>query len=284
MLTLASVKNLISHQFPQWQDLEITFVKNSGHDNQTFHLGQNMTIRLPRSAKYEPQIKKESIWLPVLAKHLSFHIPTPLGLGHPSVLYPSFWSVNQFISGETLTRKNVANLSLLALDLTKFLVELQKVPITTAPAAGDHNFFRGASPSVYHDEVINTFTTLQNDLPVKQLEKIWLNAITSSWEHEPVWLHGDIAPGNLIVQKGRLHGVIDFGIMAVGDPACDYAMAWSFFEKDSRSVFLANLDEELINRAKGWALWKALITYRNQNTKIAANAAYTLQQILLDSK
>ncbi len=58
MLTLASVKNLISHQFPQWQNLEITFVKNSGHDNQTFHLGQNMTTRLPRSAKYEPQIKK----------------------------------------------------------------------------------------------------------------------------------------------------------------------------------------------------------------------------------
>ena len=54
--------------------------------------------------------------------------------------------------------------------------------------------------------------------------------------------------------------MIDFGIMGTGDPACDYAMAWTFFDRPSRVHFLEDLDPGTIDRARGWALWKALIT------------------------
>lgn len=56
-------------------------------------------------------------------------------------------------------------------------------------------------------------------------------AISSRWEKSPVWVHGDVAPGNLLVKEGRLSGVIDFGVMGAGDPACDYAMAWTYFDE-----------------------------------------------------
>lgn len=46
-----------------------------------------------------------------------------------------------------------------------------------------------------------------------------------------------MAPGNLLVKNGSLCGVIDFGIMGIGDPACDYAMAWTFFDEKSRKYF-----------------------------------------------
>ena len=83
----------------------------------------------------------------------------------------------------------------------------------------------------------------------------------------PLWLHGDVAVGNLLVRNGRLSGVIDFGTMGVGDPSSDLVMAWNFLDDISRIIFLDHMGfgEDTINRARGWALWKALISYhRNE--------------------
>jgi aminoglycoside phosphotransferase (APT) family kinase protein len=99
-----------------------------------------------------------------------------------------------------------------------------------------------------------------------------------------VWVHGDIAPGNLLIQDGRLCGVIDFGMLGVGDPACDLTMAWTFFDAESRVVFLTAMecDEGTCNRARGWALWKALITYdwSEKDSTAAADAKRILDIIL----
>lgn len=53
-------------------------------------------------------------------------------------------------------------------------------------------------------------------------------ALKSQWEKEPVWLHGDLAIGNILLKKGKINAIIDFGGVAVGDPACDLALYWSF--------------------------------------------------------
>ena len=90
----------------------------------------------------------------------------------------------------------------------------------------------------------------------------WDEARRSCWEGEPVWIHGDVSAANLIVRGGVLSGVIDFGCCGVGDPACDLTIAWTFFSGESRAVFrnAVGLDEATWGRARGWALWKALIT------------------------
>lgn len=73
-MSVELVKRLVSEQFPQWGELIIEPVKNGGHDNRTFHLGNSMTVRLPSGKEYEPQVKKEATWLPILAKSLSLTI------------------------------------------------------------------------------------------------------------------------------------------------------------------------------------------------------------------
>lgn len=88
-----------------------------------------------------------------------------------------------------------------------------------------------------------------------------------------------MAPGNLLTRDGGLCGGIDFGIMGVGDPACDYAMAWTFFEGENRKRFLEGLDQGSVDRARGWALWKALITARSENEDAARSARETLKAI-----
>ena len=74
------VKKLVSSQFPEWESLSIEPVKQSGWDNRTFHLGEEMTIRLPSAETYAPQIVKEFHWLPILAKNITCQITTPLAL------------------------------------------------------------------------------------------------------------------------------------------------------------------------------------------------------------
>lgn len=82
------------------------------------------------------------------------------------------------------------------------------------------------------------------------------------------------------MKNGSLCGVIDFGIMGIGDPACDYAMAWTFFDEKSRKCFFQDLDKATIDRARGWALWKALITCNDANEDVAQNAKQTLKEII----
>ena|SRR5258705_8184375 len=54
---------------------------------------------------------------------------------------------------------------------------------------------------------------------------------------QPVWMHGDPHPANLLVERGELSAVIDFGLLGVGDPACDLVVAWTYLSADSRDVF-----------------------------------------------
>ena len=52
----ALVTRLIVEQFPHWADLPIRPVEPGGWDNRTFHLGENMTVRLPSAASYSRQV------------------------------------------------------------------------------------------------------------------------------------------------------------------------------------------------------------------------------------
>jgi aminoglycoside phosphotransferase (APT) family kinase protein len=74
-------------------------------------------------------------------------------------------------------------------------------------------------------------------------------------------VHGDVADGNLLTEQGRLSAVIDFGCCAVGDPACDTVIAWTYFSGGSHEVFKERLpvDRAAWVRGRGWALWKAMI-------------------------
>lgn len=118
------------------------------------------------------------------------------------------------------------------------------------------------------------------------MKEIWESALISKWAGEPVWIHGDIAPGNILIKNGKLRAVIDFGILGVGDPSCDAAMAWTFFDDRSRKTFknALNFDEETWNRARGWALWKALITYDyyKQSNKAVADEQCNIINVIIN--
>ncbi|MDP3561571.1 MAG: aminoglycoside phosphotransferase family protein [Legionellaceae bacterium] len=253
-------KSLIPVQFPQWQHLAITPVKFSGWDNRTFHLGDEMTIRLPSDESYAPQILKEYQWLPKLSKEITLEITQPLALGKPTEAYPWPWSINKWIEGVSVSQEPVQDLVQLANDLGRFLQELHQIDSTGGPVAGAHNFYRGGALSTYDAEMRPAIPLIEHSHHKSIAEQLWNDALSSSWQDTPVWVHGDIAIGNLLVKAGKLNAVIDFGQLAIGDPACDLSIAWTLFSEESRTAFreAITLDNNTWIRALGWTLWKTV--------------------------
>jgi aminoglycoside phosphotransferase (APT) family kinase protein len=96
-----------------------------------------------------------------------------------------------------------------------------------------------------------------------------------------VWIHGDIAAGNLVVRDGRLSAVIDWGGLGIGDPACDLIVAWELFDAESREVLRRELDidDATWARSRGWALStavSALAYYEHTNAFMAEQARHKL--------
>jgi aminoglycoside phosphotransferase (APT) family kinase protein len=260
-ITVEVVSCLISEQFPQWADLEICPVALDGWDNTTFRLGEEMTVRLPSHQRYVPQIDKEQRWLPVLAPQLPVPIPRPIAKGSSGCGFPGPWSIYGWLEGEPAAIVGVTDYDLLASDLAGFLAALQHVATEDGPPPGAHSFNRGGPVSVWDEQTRTTIGELAGDIDADGALEAWEAALAAEWDGADVWVHGDVTGSNLLLRDDRLCGVIDFGCAAVGDPACDLTAAWTLFTATSRARFMNALpfDEGTWARARGWALWKALI-------------------------
>ena len=255
------VRRLVASQFPQWADLPIRPVARSGWDNRTFHLGDDMVVRLPSAQAYSAQVAVEQRWLPFLAPFLPLPIPEPLAMGTPNHGYPWNWSVYRWIPGEASSRESISSLPDFSRQLAAFLTSLQRIDATSGPQPSPNNFYRGGSLAVYDDQARSAIAALGGRIDGSAAIRVWSEALSTYWERPPVWVHGDIAAGNLLLNRGSLAAVIDFGQLAVGDPACDLAIAWTLLRGDSREAFRKTLalDPSTWQRGRAWALWKAMI-------------------------
>ncbi len=280
-------RRLVDSQFPQWAELSVEPVEFDGSDNRTFRLGGELAVRLPSDEAYASQVDKEQRWLPVLAPRLPLPIPTPVARGAPGELYPYSWSVYRWLDGEVASEQTIGDLTEFATALGSFLVALQRVDATGGPGPGRHNFYRGAPLAVYADETLRSIDALGSEIPVEAVKRAWDDAMAGGWERDPVWLHGDVAVGNLLLRGGRLAAVIDFGCCGVGDPACDVVIAWTLFSGSSRDAFRSTLgvDPGTWSRGRGWALWKALISLvaeLERDSEAAALSRRVIDRVLAD--
>jgi aminoglycoside phosphotransferase (APT) family kinase protein len=283
------VRRLVDRQFPQWASLPIKPVATSGTDNDIFRLGVDLTVRLPRSKRVETSLLKETQWLPELARQLPLDIPTTIAMGEPDDNYPWQWSVCTWLDGNSLDGDAPVNLNDAASRLGRFVNALHSIDASNGPEPGDHNFWRGEPLANRDAQTRNAIGALSDDFDSAALSLAWDAALGSTeWTRSPVWIHGDLSPGNVLAVTAKVSAVIDFGGLAVGDPACDLMIAWSLFTGESRELFreAVDVDDGTWQHGRGWALLCALNFipyYRNTNVNGVRIARHTLDEILADN-
>ncbi|MEU1686503.1 aminoglycoside phosphotransferase family protein [Micromonospora sp. NPDC005707] len=277
----ALVRRLIAGQFPRWADRPVTPVPSGGTDNAIYRLGDELTVRLPRIASAVKQVEFEHEWLPVLAKHLPVAVPQPCAVGRPADGYPWPWAVHRWVDGEHPTGGNTDPRGFAA-DLGELVGGLRR-----ADTAGARTGYR-SGPLSGRDEYLREWTEAARGMvDTDAVLAIWEDALAApAWDGPPVWTHGDLLAGNVLVRGGRLRGVIDFGAAGVGDPACDAMAAWTLLDSDTRDVFreTAGFDDATWARGKGWALTfiSALTYYRETNPTMYALAKRAVGAVLSD--
>lgn len=282
------VFRLVAAQFPRWAGLPVRPVEADGWDNATFRLGDEMSVRLPSGSGYAAQVDKEHRWLPVLAPRLPLPIPEPLAKGVPGFGYPWPWSVYRWLPGEHAETAGITDRSEFAADLAGFLAALYRIDPSGGPRPGEHNFFRGGSLAVYDSETHEAMAALDGEIDAARAGEVWQAALRATWHGPPVWVHGDVSPTNLLVDSGRLSAVIDFGSSAVGDPACDTGIAWTFLSGESRRTFRALLpvDDATWVRGRGWVLWKSMIVLvgaLKNDPEDARQTKHVIEDVLADA-
>lgn len=247
------VSQLLAEQHPDLQRLSIQFI-DAGWDNAMFRLGDRLAVRLPRRAIAATLLEKEQHWLRQLAKQLPIAVPVPDRIGLPNSLYPWHWSVIPWLPGQTAdeVRLNVDHARQFAL----FLKALHVI----APANAPKNPFRGV-PLIQRVTMLNERmqrVEAQTAMITPKIRSLWQQAVDASIDLESTWIHGDLHPRNILVDKGGITGVIDWGDLAAGDRATDLAAFWYLFpEPHLRQLAIeayGEVSEATLARAKGWAI------------------------------
>lgn len=273
----ALVRRLLREQFPEWVDLPLRRVEPSGTVNAIFRLGAELSVRLPRRQGPTELDRKELDWLPRLAPSLPVEIPLPVAQGRPSDDYPWFWEIHTWIEGVTVPVEQIDAIQA-ARDLAALVMALQEVNPTGAPPG------RGI-PLAERDTEFRQWLSRFTGDPAVTAE--WERALAAPpWDGPPVWHHGDLDARNWLVRDGRISGVIDWGAMGVGDPACDVMVAWKLHSRAARDAFREALptDDATWERARGWVVSQAvaILAYYTQenNLTLRREAASWLELVL----
>lgn len=280
----AIVRRLLALQFPHWARLPIERIASPGTVNAMFRLGDDMLVRAPFVPTGSAGIRLEAHWLPRLAPHLPVAIPTVLGVGTPAVGYPCPWLVLNWLPGSCPQPRLVENAEGLAHDFAAFLGAMREIETTDAPRG-----YRGGLLRPLDDAVCACLAECQEvglPLDYRSLALSWQESLRArAWTAAPVWVHCDLLPGNVLVERGRLVGVLDFAASGIGDPACDLMAAWSMLSAPERQMLgeLLEVDDDTWSRGRGWALSQAVIAlpyYRESNPAMAEGALHVLTELV----
>lgn len=250
-----AVRELIATQFPEWKALEVRRLTSSGTVNGIFRIGDELAARFPLQS-VDPEVCRETLQREArasqrFAEHCPVAAPRPVALGEPGSGYPLPWSVQTWVPGEVATA-GFGGSPDFARDLAGLLKALRTAETEGRTFQGENR--GGHLPD--HDEWVELcFEKSEGLLDVPLLRRLWSHFRELPDKPGDVMTHGDLTPNNVLVEGGRLAGVLDSGDFAPADPALDVIAAWHLLDDPSRAVFREELgcDDLEWERSKAWA-------------------------------
>lgn len=285
-----AARHLIASQFPEWSMLPIRRILSSGTVNAIFRVGDDLAARFPLRPGEAEQVRRdlldEAAASVSFARHSPFPSPTPVAIGEPGLGYPLPWSVQTWLSGTVAADVDPPGHEQLALDFAALIAALRKVD---TEGRTFESGWRGGDLRK-HDEWVQTcLEKSEGILDVPTLRALWSRFVELPRTAPDVMSHGDLTPSNVLVDDGRLAGILDCGGFGPADPALDLIAGWHLLDDQPRALFRARLQIDDLDweRSKAWAFEQsmgAVWYYEKSNPPMAEMGRRTLSRIVADSR
>lgn len=281
-VTDAMVRALLVEQHPDLAALGLERL-DEGWDNVIFRLGPDLAVRLPRRGMGARLIESEQRWLGELVRGLPGDLatPVPVRVGGPGMGYPWRWSITPWLPGEVLARSTIIDPVDAGERLGAFLAAFHR----PAPDDAPPNPYRGIPLAGRAEKLDQGLTAMAGSWSARCIDRIRgrFGEVVAApvWAGPPLWIHGDLHPLNLLVDRGRLSAVLDFGDLTAGDPATDVAVAWMSLPAGARAAFrdAVGADDATWARAEGWAIAMALTYITDAGSTLVAVGLRMLDQL-----
>ncbi len=293
------VRALLEAELAEWAALPLEHLATSGTDNAMWRVrvedGPDVVVRLPRRPGAAAGVLTEtSVLRQVRDSEVAAVVQTPLVLhvGEPHEVFPYHWSVLEWIDGTDAwvarTDLDRCPLADLAADLASAVAAIGRVAIDDLPRRAPGS--RGGALRPLRDRLDGWLTTpawnaadLIDVAAVRRLADEALEVVD-----EPIlegFVHGDLIPGNLLVDGGRLTSILDWGGAGRGDLAQDLAPAWAVLGVEGRQIFrdAVGVDEAAWIRGRTFELEHAVggvLYYAPRKHPLGDVMARTLDRIL----
>lgn len=222
-----------------------------------------------------------------LAGSTRFPTPEPVAIGEPSENYPMPWLVQTWLEGTVAIDADPCESDCFATDLAEFITGVRRID-TRGRRYGGHG--RGGVLADHDEWIQECLIRSEGMLDVELLRQMWATMRELPRGVSPdVMNHGDLLPENLLVDHGRLAGVLDVGGLAPADPALDLVSAWHLLEARPRQVMrdqLIGIGDEEWERGKAWAFQQAMGAvwyYVDSNPAFSRMGRRTLERITAQS-
>ncbi|CAH0131494.1 hypothetical protein SRABI76_00311 [Microbacterium oxydans] len=281
---------LIADSFPELGGQGLRRVHAAGTVNTIVRVGVDLVARFPLAAATREDLAAEAAAMSAFAAVCPFPTPRPYGIGSGSERYPSAWTMQTWVPGETARLDAHTGSPSLAIDLAELILSLRAVE-------ADGRVFDGQGRGGDlrdHDAWVDTCLSKSGHLlNVSRTAALWQALHDLPRSGPDAMSHRDLTPFNLLVERrsgdDRLAGVLDSGSFGPVDRALDLVGAWHLFDSGPRALLRDRVAATEIEWRRGaaWALQQAIGLgwyYERSNPAMAALGLSTIRRLLADAE
>lgn len=279
-------RKLISAQFPQLAHLKVQRL-GCGWDNTVYLVGDEIVFRFPRRKVAIDLLHMEGKLLPLLEAYMPLPYSKPLYFGEKSSEYPAPFLGYPYLTGKfpigLTDEQRTRSVPILA----QFLKSLHAFPVEIANEIGIQHDHRNLTDIASRKNKMLSFLS-ELSTHIREEDRLAISNYLDQLNVEPVqprhnFMHGDLHFKNMLVnEQGIVTGIIDWGDMNIGHPACDLNVVYSFLPPDARASFFAvygDVDEETKRLARLIAVYIPMLIWMqatHDNDAAVADEAKTI--------
>ena len=226
-ITLEQVAALVADQLPSLGGLGIAPVDGGGTVNAIYRIGDKVTARFPLRQgdphRVRAQLQREALAAAEFRQASPVPAPEPLHIGEPGYGYPLPWTTQSWLPGATATPTLWEDSLRLAGDLAELLQQLRVWNTSDRRFQGQG---RGGLLSDHDAWVGECIRRSEGLFDTEMARTMWSGFRQLSRDEPDVMCHTDLIPSNVLIDDGRLVGVLDAGGFQAADPALDLVAGW----------------------------------------------------------